>query len=415
MKKVYLLSTLLLLGLVLSQILPLLIDNYRTISYTVKIGTMVCLAFIMIHVGYEFEIRKDKIKEYGYDYLIAFSAASLPWILVTIYFVFVLIPEASRSGQTAIQSLLAARFAAPTSAGVLFSMLAAAGLASTWMFKKTRILAIFDDLDTVLLMIPLQMLLIGFKAQLVFVIIIMFVQLGISWKYMDSIRLSIRWKNVLLYAILIVAMVEVIYFGSKSFDKTVGVHIEVLLPAFVLGTIISKRFNRTKTDIIKDGKGDILEIKSEKKVSFIISAVFMILVGLSMPLLEGISSSDIIQEVDMEIVDAYVIESECSDLQLTDEKSMDWELVLFHVLIVTLLSNIGKIVPAFVYRKEASWRERLAVAVAMFPRGEVGAGVLIISMSYGISGMIITVAMLSLALNLLLTGLFIIVVKRLIR
>ncbi len=50
----------------------------------------------------------------------------------------------------------------------------------------------------------------------------------------------------------------------------------------------------------------------------------------------------------------------------------------------------------------------------MFPRGKVGAGVLVISLSYGIGGSMITVAMLSLALNLLLTGAFIVVVKRLI-
>jgi amino acid permease len=51
----------------------------------------------------------------------------------------------------------------------------------------------------------------------------------------------------------------------------------------------------------------------------------------------------------------------------------------------------------------------------MWPRGEVGAGVLVISLSYGIGGPIVTVAMLSLAFNLLLTGAFIYIVKRLTR
>jgi len=50
----------------------------------------------------------------------------------------------------------------------------------------------------------------------------------------------------------------------------------------------------------------------------------------------------------------------------------------------------------------------------MWPRGEVGAGVLVLSLSYGIGGPIVTVAMLSLALNLVLTGVFIVVVKKLI-
>jgi len=42
-------------------------------------------------------------------------------------------------------------------------MLAAAGLSATWMFRKARILAIFDDLDTVLLMIPLKMMMLGVR------------------------------------------------------------------------------------------------------------------------------------------------------------------------------------------------------------------------------------------------------------
>ena len=68
--------------------------------------------------------------------------------------------------------------------------------------------------------------------------------------------------------------------------------------------------------------------------------------------------------------------------------------------------------PAFCYKKEAHWRERLAVSIGMWPRGEVGAGVLVIALSYGIGGPVVTVAMLSLALNLLLTGVFIIMVRQ---
>ena len=42
-------------------------------------------------------------------------------------------------------------------------MLEAAGMKDTWLFRKARVLAIFDDLDTVLLMIPLKVVLVGFK------------------------------------------------------------------------------------------------------------------------------------------------------------------------------------------------------------------------------------------------------------
>ena len=41
-------------------------------------------------------------------------------------------------------------------AGILFSMLEAAGMKETWLFQKARVLAIFDDLDTILLMVPLK-------------------------------------------------------------------------------------------------------------------------------------------------------------------------------------------------------------------------------------------------------------------
>ncbi|MEP0841590.1 MAG: hypothetical protein HRF43_02620 [Phycisphaerae bacterium] len=93
---------------------------------------------------------------------------------------------------------------------------------------------------------------------------------------------------------------------------------------------------------------------------------------------------------------------------------MGWTTIALHVLAVTLLANLGKMFPALCYRREATWRERMAVAVGMWPRGEVGAGVLVISLSYGIGGSVVVIAMLSLALNLALTGVFIWWVKRLL-
>jgi Kef-type K+ transport system membrane component KefB len=83
-------------------------------------------------------------------------------------------------------------------------------------------------------------------------------------------------------------------------------------------------------------------------------------------------------------------------------------------MVVTVLSNFGKMFPALCYRREATWKERLALAIGMWPRGEVGAGVLVVSIGYGIGGPIVTVAALSLALNLVLTGGFIWMVKKLL-
>ena len=89
-------------------------------------------------------------------------------------------------------------------------------------------------------------------------------------------------------------------------------------------------------------------------------------------------------------------------------------MLIVHVLAVTLLANLGKMFPAFCYRREATYKERLALAIGMWPRGEVGAGVLVVSISYGIGGPIVTLAALSLALNLVLTGGFIWLVQKLL-
>ncbi len=418
MKKVLIYSVLLVVGLVFSQLVPgMLGEGYETFAHVIKVLTMWALAFIMIHVGYEFDIDKTRLREYGWDYVVAATAAAFPWIFCAVYFVLVLMPEGAWQTWAAWKdSLLAGRFAAPTSAGILFSMLAAAGLATTWVFKKTRILAIFDDLDTVLLMIPLKMMIVGMKWQLGAIIVLMALMVYFAWKYLHVWRIPITWKWVLFYAALIAGASEVIYFFSKLVDEVVPIHIEVLLPAFVLGCMIAKQ----GSGLAKDESAhhdphhdDVLETPGEKKVATMISAVFMVLVGLSMPALIGLGgANETVMAADAASAKSYVVGAEPV---VQEASTMGWGMIAVHVLIVTVISNLGKMYPAFCYRREAHWKERLAVAVAMFPRGEVGAGVLIISLSYGIGGPVITIAMFSLALNLLLTGVFILAVQSLIR
>ena len=67
------------------------------------------------------------------------------------------------------------------------------------------------------------------------------------------------------------------------------------------------------------------------------------------------------------------------------------------------------------YRQEASLKSRIALGVAMFPRGEVGGGVLLMALSYGFGGIEASLAVLCLALNLLLTGVFIGFVLKLLK
>ena len=189
MKKVLSFSAMLMLGLLLSQWLPgvLTEENYETTRHSIEILLGVCLAFIMINVGREFEVDKSNIKVYAKDYLVAMLTAAMPWILIALYYIFVLMPPAWWSeGDVWKESLLLSRFAAPTSAGILFAMLAAIGLHKSWIYKKIQVLAIFDDLDTILLMIPLQIAMIGMQWQMGVILIVVAVLLWFGWKKMST-------------------------------------------------------------------------------------------------------------------------------------------------------------------------------------------------------------------------------------
>jgi hypothetical protein len=69
-------------------------------------------------------------------------------------------------------------------------------------------------------------------------------------------------------------------------------------------------------------------------------------------------------------------------------------------------------VPMFFYR-DRSLAERLALSIGMFTRGEVGAGVIFIAIGYNIGGPVLLISVLALVLNLVLTGGFVMLVKRL--
>jgi Kef-type K+ transport system membrane component KefB len=431
-RKVFIYSILLFCGLGLSQALPVLLgDSQKTMADAIRVLTMTGLAFIMIHVGFEFHLDKSNLRQYGWDYVVAFTAASFPWVFVTGYFMFVMLPPEVWGNLTAWkETLLAGRFAAPTSAGVLFSMLAAAGLGTTWLFRKARILAIFDDLDTVLLMIPLKMLMVGLAWQLGFIVVVMVVLLSVAYIWLHRLAIPVGGGWVLLYAAAIAGVSEFLYAGSKLVDPSVPIHIEVLLPAFVLGCLARPRDSAPQADpeAVEHALHVILERPVEKHVATIVSAAFMVLVGLSMPAIftgadaehPAPSSASLHAAAPGSAVDDPAVQGgEVAGRYITtvtaSQPAQGWGRLAVHVLLLTILSNLGKMFPAFCYRREAHWRHRLAVAVGMWPRGEVGAGVLVLSLSYGIGGPIVTVAMLSLALNLALTGVFILTVKRLIK
>lgn len=389
MKRTLILIALLVIGLTLSQLIPILFGALPPFYlFARNYLTMSLLAFIMIEVGREFKIDLKNKRQYLVDYGVAATAAAFPWIFVTIYFLVFLVPETPTAHAAWIEALLVARFAAPTSAGVLFSMLAASGLAGTWVYRKTRILAIFDDLDTVLLMIPLQMLIVGFVWQLGANIVVVATMLYLGITFYRKLTIPKTWPWMLSYSFLMVGLSEAAFFLTKHPESSVGLHVEILLPAFLLGCVLKGTAHEGGDVHLMIPGEDKVGLSSEELTGLIVSGAFMLLVGLSMPVAFGANA-----------VIKY---------------SMSPAVLGLHVVIVTLLSNLGKMFACFCYKKEASFKERLAVAVAMFPRGEVGAGVLAVSLSYGISGPYVTVAFMSLALNLILTGGFIFIVKRLL-
>ena len=372
----------LMLGLVLSQLLPgMLGANYEHTREGIEVLLGVCLAFIMINVGREFEVDKSNIKSYAKDYLVAMLAAAMPWLLIAAYYIFVLMPsDWYTNGAVWKESLLLSRFAAPTSAGILFTMLAAIGLHKSWIYKKIQVLAIFDDLDTILLMIPLQIAMIGMQWQMGVILVVVVVLLWIGWKKMSSYSLRCDWKSLLLYSVLTYGATYVVYILTDHFFGEEGsVHIEVLLPAFVLGMVMKHGCASSKAD--------------DRAASFI-SLLFMLLVGMSMPLIHmeetPTQTNSIIASLPM----------------------LSWGSIALHVVMVSLLSNLGKLTPMLFYR-DRSLKERLALSVGMFTRGEVGAGVIFIALGYHIGGPILLISVLTLVLNLILTGGFVLIVKRL--
>lgn len=384
MRKILLFSFFLILGLVASQMLPTLMagESYASFKGITDTLLYICLAFIMINVGREFEVDKAHWRGYLSDYFIAMATAALPWILVAVYYVFVLLPSTYYGDWDAWkESLLLSRFAAPTSAGILFTMLAAIGLRASWMYRKIQVLAIFDDLDTIILMIPLQIMMVGFRLEVIVILAVVTALLGFGWRYLARFDIRQSWWAILLYA---VAVIFVTWLVNRLFH----IHIEVLLPAFVLGMVMRHKHFDTPV---------------ERKVSTGVSFLFMLLVGLSMPYFVGGG---------MESFSAHSAAEGGAPSILGAQPMMSWGVIAFHVLIVSILSNVGKLVPLFFYR-DRMFEERLALSVGMFTRGEVGAGIIFIALGYHIGGPALIISVLTLVFNLILTGGFVVWVKRL--
>jgi Kef-type K+ transport system membrane component KefB len=348
---ILLFSFALILGCIGSQILPL-----QSVSPSLFFITHAILAYIMIEVGLEFVINKKRWKEYLIDYGVASLAAALPWILCFAYFVLM--------GTNLWQEdLLLARFAAPTATGILFSMLGVAGLGATWIFRKIQVLAILDDLDTILLLIPLQFLLSDGRSDLILVGLMMIGCLYLGLRYMHKVHLPITRPFLLLYAFILTSF-------TLLMKNSFSIDIEVLLPAFVFGMMLKKQNHSSHEKKFLEPA-----VPFSMLCDRAIKCLFMLLVGLLFPKIP----------LTLSVLKTLVIDTAC----------------------IFVLMNLGKLTPLFFYKKEATFKERLAVSVGMMPRGEVGAGILTLALSQGIDNPMVQVAALALALNLILTGPFV--------
>ncbi|KAK3270290.1 hypothetical protein CYMTET_21305 [Cymbomonas tetramitiformis] len=399
-------SGLLVIGLGISQALPALLtdaplETYGGLEWSLRFCSLVLLSFIMIHAGFHIHIDKSNLRQYAVDYLIAMCSAALPWIFAAVYLALIVPPH--EHGPTGFerwkQTLLMGRFAAPTSAGVLFSMLDAAGLDQSWLYQKAKILAIFDDLDTILLMIPLKFLLVGPEWEVGVVLFLLCLFLFIGWKYMHVIKMPQDYRHVLLYGFLVSAGCEgLLLLGNYVLEPAYHVgemHVEVLLPAFVIGVVAMERHEMEPAFL-----------KAERKAGIVISAAFMTLVGLSMPPL-------FVDKPEWSIGGHRRLLSGDDDSDLDSKVSLSAGELVMHVFFMSILMVIGKLSCFFSYKQEASWRERLALGFGMCPRGEVGAGVIVVAAGIGVEGNMIAVSVLSLALNLMMTGVFIKLIKKL--
>ncbi len=264
-------------------------------------------------------------------------------------------------------AVLAGLSSAPTSAGVLFAMLSAAGLGATWVFQKARVLAVLDDLVTVLLLTPLEIVIHGFEWKSIVTLSLISLFIFASFRWQNTVNWPVTKVWLLVYAFLLTAIIFII-------RTLTHMHLEVLIPAFMTGWLLH---------LSKDRHEEKESPQPGVSLDTMIKGLFMLLVGLSFP------------KIAM--------------------GTISWAATAGHVVLLTILANAGKFFLVFCYSGEATLKQRMALGVAMFPRGEVGAAVLLIGVGYGLGGYDNTLAVLSLALNLVLTGAFIWIVIKLLR
>jgi hypothetical protein len=101
-------------------------------------------------------------------------------------------------------------------------------------------------------MVPLKIAMIGFKWELMVVISIMFALLGFAWVKLHALRLPFSWQWTLFYAAVVTAVCKVLHVVTHYYITGMeAIHVEVLLPAFVIGCVIDTPCARAELSIQK--------------------------------------------------------------------------------------------------------------------------------------------------------------------
>jgi hypothetical protein len=89
----------------------------------------------------------------------------------------------------------------------------------------------------------------------------------VAWKHLHRLPIPVTWQYALLYSAGITAVSEIIYKGSKQLNDVVPIHIEVLLPAFVLGCMLARpKGQDPHSDDLREGHQEGPKSPDEQKI-----------------------------------------------------------------------------------------------------------------------------------------------------
>jgi len=399
--KILVYSFLMCVGLAISQFIPQAEDD--EFGFYVRLPAGIALSYIIVHVGLDFEIVKWRLPTYALDFFVATSAALVPLLVVFGYLKYVCgshsLPHAWYVEEPlgTSQGLLLSVFSAPTSAGMLISMMEAADLKHTWVFKKASMLAILDDIDSLVFIAFMRILAIGgsqIDLRHFGPVIVTVGLLTIAWFNIHKFVIPHSWPWVLMYAFILGTGFWIIEGLTREFPHCNFIFVvAVLIPSFTLGCVTydpkmetSQSYKHIEIELTEEfiERQEYIDSHAPCMETFM-GCAFMFFVGLSMPSLNSLGS-------------------------------MSHSAVIFHVVAINILMLLGKLIICFFYSNETSKTQRIALGLAMCPRGEIGASVIIITIQTlkgKIDDAYLGVVVLSVIMNLVTSCGLIVYVKKL--